>query len=105
MRARRLEGSDPAVAVVFAAKLFAAGYVMSSIIVGPSTVLIDDLGRFVENGVTAAVVFGIAYYGGLRLFRLMRSGAAGAVEANDLPGAVRAAGLILVAAFIASVSM
>ncbi len=102
---RSLEVSDLTVAVVFAAKLFAAGYVMSSIIAGPSTVLIEDLGTFAEDGLIAAVVFGITYYAGLRLFRLTQSRAAAAVETTDLPSAVRRAGLVMVAAFIASVSM
>jgi hypothetical protein len=102
---RSLEEGGLTLAVVFAANLFAAGYVMSSIVAGPSTVLVEDLARFAGDGLTAGVVFGITYYAGLRLFGLTRSRAAAALETNDLPRAVRTAGLVMVAAFIASVSM
>lgn len=102
---RALEKGELALAVVFAAKLFAAGYVMSSIIAGPATRLADDLVAFVQNGVIAAAMFGVAYYAGLRIFGLTRAGAAVMTETQDMPRAVRMAGLVVVAAFIASVSV
>jgi divalent metal cation (Fe/Co/Zn/Cd) transporter len=78
---------------------------MSSIIAGPATRLTEDLVAFVQNGVIAAAMFGIAYYAGLRIFGLTRAGAAVITETQDMPRAVRTAGLVVVAAFIASVSM
>ena len=102
---RTLEKGELALAVVFAAKLFAAGYVMSSIIAGPATRLTEDLVAFVQNGVIAAAMFGVAYYAGLRIFGLTKAGAAVITETQDMPRAVRTAGLVVVAAFIASVSM
>jgi hypothetical protein len=102
---RTLKNGDLTLAVVFAAKLFAAGYVMSSIIAGPSSGLVADLVMFVKNGLIAAVMFGIAYYSGLRIFGLTKSSAAVMIETGDMPRAVRTAGLAMVAGFIASVSM
>ncbi len=102
---RTLEKGGLALALVFAAKLFAAGYVMSSIIAGPATHLAEDLVAFVRDGVIAAAMFGVAYYTGLRIFGLTRAGAAAMTETQDMPRAVRMAGLVVVAAFIASVSM
>lgn len=102
---RTLKNGDLTLAVVFAAKLFAAGYVMSSIIAGPSIGLVADLVMFVKNGLIAAVMFGIAYYSGLRIFGLTKSSAAVMIETDDMPRAVRTAGLAMVAGFIASVSM
>ena len=102
---RTLEKGGLALAVVFATKLFAAGYVMSSIIAGPATRLTEDLVAFVQNGVIGAAMFGVAYYAGLRIFGLTRAGAAAMTETQDMPRAVRMAGLVVVAAFIASVSM
>jgi hypothetical protein len=101
---RTLNQGNLTLAVVFAAKLFAAGYVMSSIIAGQSMGLVEDLGMFVEHGLIAAVVVGIAYYSGLLIFGLSKSSAAVMVESNDMPRAVRMAGLVMMAAFIASVS-
>jgi hypothetical protein len=53
----------------------------------------------------AALMFGVAYYSGLRIFGLTESSAAVMVATNDMPRAIRTAGLVMVAAFIASVSM
>jgi hypothetical protein len=102
---RILEKGELTLAIVFAAKLFAAGYVMSSIIAGPSIGLVEDLVMFVQNGLIAAVMFGVAYYSGLRIFGLTRSSAAVMIETQDMPRAVRMAGLAMVAGFIASVSV
>lgn len=102
---RTLERDDRTLAVVFAAKLFAAGYVMSSIIAGTSPGGAVDPALFIRSGLIAAVVFGIAYYSGLRLFGLTKASTSVMVETNDLPRAVRTAGLVMVAAFIASVSI
>ena len=101
---RSLEAGDLSLSFIFAAKLLAAGYVMSSIVAGPTT-LGDGLQGLVGGGLIAVVVFGIAYYAGLWLFRLTRSRAAASTGANDLSNAVRMAGLVMVAAFIASVSV
>jgi hypothetical protein len=100
-----LEKGELTLAIVFAAKLFAAGYVMSSIIAGPSVGLLEDLMMFAKNGLIAALMFGVAYYSGLRIFGLTESSAAVMVATNDMPRAIRTAGLVMVAAFIASVSM
>jgi hypothetical protein len=102
---RSLEQGELTLAVIFAAKLFTAGYVMSSIIAGPSIGLVQDLMIFVQSGLIAAAIFGIAFYFGLRIFGLTKSSAAVIVESQDMPRAVRIAGLVLVAGFIASVSM
>ena len=102
---RSLEKGELTLAVVFAARLFTAGYVMSSIIAGPSIGLVQDLMIFVQSGLIAAVIFGIVFYFGLRIFGLTKSSAAVIVESQDMPCAVRTAGLVLVAGFIASVSM
>ena len=102
---RSLEAGDLSPSFIFAAKLLAAGYVMSSIVAGSPTTLVDGLQDLVGGGLIAVVVFGIAYYAGLWLFRLTRSRAAASIGANDLPNAVGIAGLVMVAAFIASVSV
>jgi hypothetical protein len=60
---------------------------------------------FAKNGLIAALMFGVAYYSGLRIFGLTESSAAVMVATNDMPRAIRTAGLVMVAAFIASVSM
>jgi hypothetical protein len=101
---RSLEEGRLALALVLAAKLFAAGYVMSSIIAGPTPDLVEDLESFARNALIAAVAFAIAYFAGLSLFGLTRLRAAVALT-DDLPRAVRMAGLVMVAAFVASVSM
>ena len=54
---RSLEQGELTLAVVFAAKLFTAGYVMSSIIAGPSIGLVQDLMIFVQSGLIAAPDF------------------------------------------------